>query len=120
MNQRHAERREQPARLQGTDLGAPEPRLHAGPVSRQEFSAGFERCFGRVYAYVSRRVNDRETCERIVSQVMTASLDLLVGRVDESVGRVDERRELSRLKVSSDRLIGQKGPSGASTGTVEP
>jgi len=87
-----------------------DPLVHAAPVSRKEFSAGFDRCFGRVYAYVSRRVNDRKSCERIVSEILAANLDLLVDRGDE-------RQELSQLKASSDRLIGLESARRLSTGT---
>lgn len=64
----------------------------------EKFDAGFDRSFRRVYAYVSRRVNDRESCQRIVRQVLAANLDLLVNGADGA-------RELSRLKAASDRLI---------------
>ena len=77
------------------------PRLaHAATVTQQEFSTGFDRCFARVWAYVSRRVHDRESCERIVREVLTGNLDLLVHRVGQ-------RQELSQLKAASDRLIGR-------------
>jgi hypothetical protein len=78
----------------------PTPRLaHAAAVTEREFSTGFDRCFARVWAYVSRRVHDRESCERIVREVLTGNLDLLVHRVGQ-------RQELSQLKAASDRLIG--------------
>lgn len=66
--------------------------------TREEFSAAFDRCFPRVHAYVSRRVDDRESCQRIVSEVLTENLDLLADPGDE-------RRECSQLKASADRLI---------------
>ena len=68
------------------------------PPTREVFSARFDRCFGRVYAYVSRRVNDRESCERIVREVLAANLGVL------AYGG-DERREVGQLKAASDRLI---------------
>jgi hypothetical protein len=74
------------------------PGLPTATMTQQEFSAGFDRCFARVWAYVSRRVHDRESCERIVREVLTGNLDLLVHPVGE-------RQELSQLKAASDRLI---------------
>ncbi len=67
-------------------------------VTREEFSAAFDRCLRRVHAYVSRRVDDRRSCQRVVSEVLTENLDLLVDPGDE-------RREFRQLKESSDRLI---------------
>ncbi len=37
------------------------PLAHEATVTQQEFSAGFERCFARVWAYVSRGVKERES-----------------------------------------------------------
>jgi hypothetical protein len=62
------------------------------------FSDAFERCFRRVYAYVSRRTDDRGSVERIVSEVLAANHDLLIERRDEA-------QEVRRLKTSADRLI---------------
>ncbi len=73
----------------------------APPGTREEFSAAFDRCFSRVHAYVSRRVDDRKSCQRIVSEVLTENLDLLADPGDE-------RRECSQLKASADRLIGME------------
>lgn len=67
-------------------------------MTRKEFSAAFDRWFARVYAYVSRRVRDATTCERIVSEVLAANLDLL-----RAGG--DERKDIATLKESSDRLL---------------
>ena len=110
MTQDYADR-EQFARPE-SDPAASDARLRTAPVTQQEFCAGFDRCFGRVYVYVRRRVSDREACERIVSQVLTESLDLLVNRSGQ-------RRELSRLKASSDRLIALEAASSASTRPAE-
>jgi hypothetical protein len=66
--------------------------------TREEFSAAFDRCFSRVHAYVSRRVDDSKSCQRIVREVLTENLDLLADPGDE-------RRECSQLKASSDRRI---------------
>ncbi len=71
--------------------------VRAAPPSREEFSSNFDRCFGLVYAYVSQRVNDRQSCERIVRAVLAANLDLLAEERDE--------QELAQLKAASDRLI---------------
>jgi len=73
-------------------------RLATTPMARREFHARFDHCFRHVYAYVSRRVSDREACERIVSEVLTANLDLLVERTDDW-------RDLRSIKAFSDRLI---------------
>ena len=62
------------------------------------FSNAFERCFARVHAYVARRTDDRESLERIVSAVLVANLELLIGRCDEA-------QEIRRLMRSADRLI---------------
>lgn len=86
------------------DSGA---RLRAMPVTHQEFSAGFDRYFRRVYAYVSRRVSDRGACERIVREVLTANVALLLEQTDE-------RRSLSSIKAFSDRLIELEGARNAS------
>jgi hypothetical protein len=80
-------------------------------VTWEEFSLGFARCFGRVYAYVGRRVRHRETCERIVSATLAENLDCILCRVDET-------QELSRLKASSDRLIRSELAKTRSTGTI--
>lgn len=66
--------------------------------TREEFSAAFDRCFSRTHAYVSRRVDDSKSCQRIVSEVLTENLDLLADPGDE-------RRECSQLKASANRLI---------------
>lgn len=75
----------------------PKTLVRAAPPSRAEFSTKFDRCFGLVYAYVSRRVNDRQSCERIVRAVLAENLDVLAEERDE--------RELAQLKAASDRLI---------------
>jgi hypothetical protein len=64
----------------------------------EEFSVGFERGFRRVYAYVSRRVNDRGICERIVSEVLAENVGLLVEPGYEG-------QQASQLKTSADRRI---------------
>lgn len=106
--------RERPPRQEGDPAPRPDSqaRLRSEPITRQEFRVRFDRCFSRVYAYVSRRVSDRETCERIVSEVLTASVDLLVQRTDE-------KQELSWIKALSDRWIALEAASRASTGPVD-
>lgn len=85
------------------------PRVQGTSVTRREFCVAFERCFDRVYAYVERRVEDRSTCERIVEQVLTARIDLLVDPRDDE-------RDLRRLKDTTDRWIAllavRPGPPG--------
>ena len=71
--------------------------VRAAPLTREEFSASFDRCFGLVYAYVSRCVSDRASCERIVREVLATNLDVLAEERDE--------QELGLLKAASDRLI---------------
>jgi len=112
MTQSHAER-ERRSRLETAPEAASKVVGRAAPVTREEFSSSFDRCFGRVYAYVSRRVNDRKSCERIVSEVLAANLDLLMKRGDES-------QELSQLKAASDRLIGLESAKSLSIGAIRP
>jgi hypothetical protein len=71
---------------------APEDAAHA------RFSQVFERCFDRLYTYVTRHTDDRPSLERIVSEVLLANLDLFLDRRDEA-------HEICRLKRSADRLI---------------
>jgi hypothetical protein len=103
-------RRSRPASAPETSSA---PLVRPAPVTREGFFADFDRCFDRVYAYVSLRVNERESCERIVSAVLAANLDLLVSRGDE-------REELRQLEACSDRLIGSAPARRLSTGTLEP
>jgi len=91
------------------------PLARANPGPRERFSAGFDRSFGRVYAYVSQRVRERESCERIVREVLVAHLDLVVNGGDET-------HELSRLAAASDRLIGSESTrlrNGSSTSPAD-
>jgi hypothetical protein len=112
MTQGHAER-ERPARPEGALEPPSVPLDRTTPVTREGFSGHFDRCFDRVHAYVSRRVKDRESCERIVGEVLAENLDLLVDRGEE-------RRELSRLKASSDRLIGLNSERSLAAGAIAP
>lgn len=76
----------------------PAPLLEGPSISCEAFLLAFNRSFGRVYSYVSRRLGDRATCERIVKEVLIENLDHLVAGSDE--------KELARrLKASTDRLI---------------
>jgi hypothetical protein len=77
---------------------AASPLAPPAALTAEEFAARFDRCFARAWAYVSRRVNDRESCERIVREVLAGNLDLLV----HPAGQVEELR---RLEAASDRLI---------------
>ena len=62
------------------------------------FAAGYELWSDPLYAYVSKRVAGRQVRERIVREVLSQNLDLLVGRREEM-------SEASRLMTSADRLI---------------
>lgn len=91
-------------------LPQPGTNTRAPRLTEERFSTGFERCFERVYAYVSRRVSDRKSCERIVGEVLAENLDVLV-----EVG--DEKWEFSRLKASLDRWIGWEPATSLVDGT---
>jgi len=97
MTQRHAKRTRRSGGASGSEADAG-PLVREALVTREEFSAAFDRCFARVYAYVGRRVNDAKSCERVVSEVLAENLDLLVDGGDG-------RQEVIQLKASSDRLI---------------
>ena len=62
------------------------------------FVEGYARWCDPLYAYVSRSVAGRQVRERIVRQVLTENLDLLVGRREEAL-------EVGRLTATADRLI---------------
>lgn len=112
VTQGHADR-EQRSRLEIGPEASSKEAGRAAPLTRADFSSGFDRCFDRVYAYVSRRVSDRKSCERIVSEVLAANLDLLMDRGDE-------RQELSKLKAALDRLIGLESARSLSIGAIRP
>ena len=80
-------------------------------MTGEAFCTRFDRCFDRVYAYVSLRAYDRQSCERIVSEVLAENLDVLVDPGDA-------RRELCLLKASSDRLIALDSARTLATGTI--
>ena len=63
-----------------------------------ELANGYERWFAPIHDYVSRHVAGRMLRERIVREVLSENLDLLVGRRAEAL-------EISRLTASADRLI---------------
>jgi len=86
-------------RLQTTWLKIP-VRSDVGQTSPtwEVFSERFDRCFRRVSLYVGRRVNDRESLERIVREVLGENLDLFIAHCDE-------REETERLRASADRLL---------------
>jgi hypothetical protein len=112
MSQGHAERKRL-VRLASDTKVRSQARPRLTLLSSQAFCAAFDRCFGRVYGYVSRRVGDRETCERIVRAVMTASLDALVEGADDP-------RELLRIKRLSDALIASEAAGEGSKRSVDP
>ena len=68
------------------------------PMTSELFADGYERWSDPLYAYVSRSVAGRQVRERIVREVLSENLDLLVGRREEAA-------EVSRLEASADRLI---------------
>jgi CheY-like chemotaxis protein len=109
-----SDRRKRRARAANGSEGASKPLVEAAPgVTREEFSAAFDRCFTRVYAYVGRRVSDGASCEGVVSQVLLENLDLLVERGDE-------QQEVRQLKAASDRLIELESGRSRSTRAIEP
>ena len=59
---------------------------------------GYERWFDPLYTYVSRHVAGRQLRERIVREVLSENLDLLVGRRDTGLA-------VRRLEATADRLI---------------
>jgi hypothetical protein len=67
-------------------------------TSAELFEAGYQRWSDPLYAYVSQHVAGRQVRERIVREVLSENLDLLVGRRAEAA-------EVSRLKTTADRLI---------------
>ena len=75
------------------------------------FSERFDRCFRRVSFYVSRRVSDRETRERIVTRVLVENRELFIGQWDQL-------EEVKRLKASADRILALEVAT--STGAVPP
>lgn len=74
------------------------PEVADRSISRTAFLLAFVRSFNRVYSYVSRRIDDRETCERVVKEVLVENRALLIEKGDD-------RDTACRLKASSDRLI---------------
>jgi len=87
------------SRLQTTWLQIP-LRQGAGLESPtwEAFSERFDRCFRRVSLYVGRRVNDRESLEQIVREVLADNLALFIEPCDNE-------EEMRRLKASADRLL---------------
>jgi hypothetical protein len=75
------------------------------------FSERFDRCFRRTSFYVSRRVSDRETLERIVTRVLVENLELFNAQCDPL-------EEVGRLKASADRLLALEAAT--SPGAVTP
>jgi hypothetical protein len=61
-------------------------------------AAGYERWTVPLYAYVSRHVAGRQLRERIVREVLSENLDLLVGLREEG-------SEINRLEAAANRLI---------------
>lgn len=90
-------------------LAAPSqpPVTPATPVTYEAFSDRYDRCFDRVWAYVSNRTGDRTVSEQIVARVLENNLTLLVSRGDSTRRRVAAIRDLHLLKAACDRLIGE-------------
>lgn len=85
--------------------------VRQAPRARRDFDDRFERCFDRVWAYVSQRTGSRARCERIVDQVLESTLELLV-----SPGARDESQQMRLLRAASDRLLGEVNGTRAATG----
>lgn len=103
----HGGGRLDPVAVNGT-IGLPPPLVAATSMTREAFSPIFDHCFDRVYAYVTRRVEDRATCERVVAEVLAINLHLLVDGGDE-------KRIARALKASSDEQIEVEKSSRLST-----
>lgn len=70
------------------------------PTTADPLANGYRRWLDPLHAYVSRHVPGREVRERIVREVLSENLDLLVGRRDEAL-------EISRLEATANRLIAE-------------
>jgi hypothetical protein len=70
------------------------------PRTAELLAKGYERWFDPLHAYVSRHVTGRQVQVRIVREVLSENLDLLVGRRDEA-------SEIRRLKATANRLIAE-------------
>ena len=68
------------------------------PATAELLTRGYERWFAPLHAYVSRHVAGPQVRERIVREVLSENLDLLVGRRDKDL-------EVRRLEAAADRLI---------------
>jgi len=92
------ERRADHATTPNHPTGGTLPEIETKSVTREQFSTSFDRSFDRVYSYVRRRVDIEPVCERVVKEVLTTNLDLIVHCVDQ-------KHVACRLKAASDRLI---------------
>lgn len=72
----------------------------ARPTTAELLANGYQRWFHPLHVYVSRHVPGRRVRERIVREVLSENLDLLVGRRDEA-------SEIGRLKATANRLIAE-------------
>jgi hypothetical protein len=77
---------------------AAETFVRAIPTTAELFQEGYQRWFDPLYAYVSRYVAGRHVRERIVREVLSENLDLLVGRREKGL-------EVRRLEATANRLI---------------
>ena len=70
------------------------------PSTTELFASGYQRWFAPLHAYVSRHIEARQVRERIVREVLSENLDLLVGRRDAA-------SEIRRLEATANRLIAE-------------
>jgi len=70
------------------------------PTTAELLANGYQRWFDPLHAYVSRHIPSRQVRERIVREVLSENLDLLVGRREEAL-------EICRLKATANRLIAE-------------
>jgi hypothetical protein len=76
------------------------PAVAVVPTTAELLAKGYQRWFDPLHAYVSRHVVGRHVQVRIVREVLSENLDLLVGRRDQA-------SEISRLKATANRLIAE-------------
>lgn len=73
-------------------------------VDLPTYEKRFDRSFARVYAYVSTRVADRSTAERLTRDVLQSSLELLL---EEADGRLDVELLRATHRVLRDEATRQ-------------
>jgi len=70
------------------------------PSTTELLATGYQRWLAPLHAYVSRHIEARQVRERIVREVLSENLDLLVGRRDAD-------SEINRLEATANRLIAE-------------